>query len=548
MKKILLVISFIILIFIGTTLIVSFKIINGNNYLRKFNIISVNNVSTKFNIRFEKVKAASKYELIIYNQDDSIFYQKETNDNDLNITLNDIENNHEYKLVVYAYNDEGESIIVNNPYIFTYLEPTFSKNNEIVFNDGEDYYLLIDGNLSKKNYFIEIVKGNEIISKKIIKDNDYLIKKDIFTGKKGIFIINLYDQNILINTIKIYSNLSPITDIKINSPLNDELLTLEDINISYVGGENATSYALTIYKDKSLIKKVSINKNNVILSSAFFEKGEKYTIKVIGYYNDIDEYTKKDEVTFTIKNKDTLKPAYYLYSNGRITLKNPNEIGEIYYSINGENPMDNVLESKEPFKVSNNTVIKTIIKDDKKKYDFSKIVEYNINIRKKDNYKIYLFLDDNDKNRDILDNIKKYLKIELDAYNIDIIINDNNNIKSSINKAKTENIDLYLSLKSSESISHESNGFNIWINNYDSISYSLGNIFLNNLKDAYYESASKGLKYAYNSLEELNQNYPSLLINLGYLDNSKDSNFLCNNADKIGKVIAKTILEYFDLF
>ena len=94
MKKILLVISFIILIFIVTTLIVSLKIINGNEYLRQFNIISVNNVSTKFNIRFEKVKAAKEYEIIFYNQDDSIFYKEKTKNNDLNIVLNNLENSH----------------------------------------------------------------------------------------------------------------------------------------------------------------------------------------------------------------------------------------------------------------------------------------------------------------------------------------------------------------------------------------------------------------------------------------------------------------------
>ena len=554
MKKILLIISFIILIFIGTTIIVSFKIINGEEYLRQFNIISVNNISTKFNIRFEKVKAAKEYEIVIYNKDDSIFYKETTKNNDVIINLNEVENNKEYKIVIYAYNDKNEYTIVNNPYMFTYLEPTFNKNNEIIFKDNEDYNLLIDGDLSKKNYFIEIKRNNVIIKKEVIKDNEYLVKKDIFTGIEAIYTFTLYDQNMVVNSLNIYSNISPISNIKINSPLNDSILNYDNINIKFSGGNKATSYALVIYRDNSLIKRVNLNQNNVIISKEFFEKGKKYTIKVLAYYNDIDKYTKKDEITFTIKDKETLKPVYlsnnYLYSNEKVILNNPNVIGKIYYTINGDDPLDKGLEYKEPIIINKDTIIKTIIIDEDKKCDNSEELDYNVNVRKKDNYKVYLHIDYNDSNKKIMDSIKNYLNKELSINNVELITNNSNNVQNSINEAKDKKVDLYLNLKTSITSSHELYGFDIWINNYNSISYSLGNLLLNNLKNTYYEEANRGLKYDYNSLDELNQGniYPAILINLGYLDNSKDQNFLDKNNKEISKSIVKTIREYFDLF
>ena len=41
---------------------------------------------------------------------------------------------------------------VSNPYTFTYTEPTFSKDNNLVLTNNEDYTLKIDGDVSNKNY------------------------------------------------------------------------------------------------------------------------------------------------------------------------------------------------------------------------------------------------------------------------------------------------------------------------------------------------------------------------------------------------------------
>lgn len=553
MKRTLLIISFIILVFIGTTMTVSYRLINSEDYLKSFNIISVSNVSTKFNINFEKIKGAKDYEIVFYNEDDSILYKENTKSNNIIIDLNNIENNKRYQLMIYAYNDNGKYITVNNPYTFTYLEPTFNPKNTLTFTDNKDYELLIDGNLLKKNYYLEISFENKVIKKEIIKENTYTINKELFNGKKGIFDIKLYDQNTVISKFNIYNNMSPISNITIDSPKTNESLDYDDVNLTFTGGDNATSYSLVIFKGETLIKKTNINKNNVIISSSFFNKGENYTFKVYAYYNDIDSYTKSSEVSFKIKDKDTLKPAYisnnYLFNNGKITLNNPNDTGKIYYTINGDDPSINGLEYKEPFNINENAVIKTIVIDDNNTKNNSKINSFDINIAKKDKYKIYLNLNNNDLNKTLLNNIKDSLIEQLSKYSVEIIINESNNTNTNINEAKSKMVDLYLSLKTNTSSNHELNGYSIWINNDSSSSYSLGNLFNSNLKKAYYENASKGLKYTFDSLDELKNNIPySILINIGYIDNDTDLKYLTDNYKNISNGISKTIIEYFGLF
>ena len=348
--------------------------------------------------------------------------------------------------------------------------------------------------------------------------------------------------------------MSPIKDLKIINPKKDATLKYKDINLMFEGGENATKYSLVIYKGESLIKKTNINKNNIIISSEFFNKGEKYTLKVIAYYEDIDKYEKSDKVEFTINDKETLDSPYInqnpLYSNGKINLINPNDSGTIYYTIDGKDPSINGIEYHEPFNINTNAVIKAIVIDNNKLKDNSDISTYNVNIGNKEKYKVYLRLDSNNENTEVLNQIIKNMDDTFKKYNIELIKDDGSDVNTSIASAKYNNVDLYLALKTGNSSSHDLKGFEIWINDENSLSYSLGNLIKNNFSSIYYENANRGLKYAYNSLDELGYNNVSLsiLINLGYLDNKDDSKYLKENTLKVSESLTNSILKYFGLF
>ena len=165
MKKRIIGIIGILITFITATFIVSTIILNSDKILNSFSIINVDNKGYFFSLNFEKVKAASYYEVVIYNENNQQVFVNEYEDTNINLDLNMLQYDSEYRIVIYAYDKENNSKSVNNPYTFTYTEPTFSLESDLILNDEEDYELIIDGDLSSKDYKI------------LILDNDYVILK-----------------------------------------------------------------------------------------------------------------------------------------------------------------------------------------------------------------------------------------------------------------------------------------------------------------------------------------------------------------------------------
>ncbi|MDD2504715.1 MAG: hypothetical protein PHF21_00380, partial [Bacilli bacterium] len=157
MKRVILGIVFIILTFISVTFAVSAILLNSNKILNSFSIISVDNASNVYSVNFEKVKTAEYYDVLVYNEKNIPIYSKSIYKNNIQMTLDNIEYDSKYKIVIYAYNKLGDSIGVHNPYVFTYTEPTFDLNNSLVLKDNEDYKLQIKGKLNKKDYIIRIL-------------------------------------------------------------------------------------------------------------------------------------------------------------------------------------------------------------------------------------------------------------------------------------------------------------------------------------------------------------------------------------------------------
>lgn len=118
---------------------VSYIILHSDKILTSFSIVSVDNVSTKYKIRFERARAAKDYDIVIYNENNSVFYTMNTTKLVNEIDLPNITYDSKYKLVIYANGEHGDTMTVSNPYTFTYTEPTFSKDNNLVLTNNEDY-------------------------------------------------------------------------------------------------------------------------------------------------------------------------------------------------------------------------------------------------------------------------------------------------------------------------------------------------------------------------------------------------------------------------
>ena len=74
--------------------------------------------------------------------------------------------------------------------------------------------------------------------------------------------------------------MSPVGDVLITSPEEGKVLNYNDIIFKYEGAENADKVVLDIYNGNRLIKSKTLRSNRAVISSEFFEKSKKYTIKI----------------------------------------------------------------------------------------------------------------------------------------------------------------------------------------------------------------------------------------------------------------------------
>lgn len=549
------------------SLATSYSIVNSDDFLKSFKITNLTNVNTKYHLEYEKTTNATVYEVIIYDESSEIIFNEKTTENVVDFDLNNLRYDEKYKLVIYAYDKNGESISVKNPYEFTYTEPSFSKDNNLVLDNNEDYTLYIDGELIKdnKNYQIGLYDNNILIYKEEIKDNEYIIKQKYFNGLTQTLTAKLFDNDTEINSITLYSNTSPISDITIVSPQNDALLDYQDVPLTFTGGDNATEYILEIFKDDILIKEVSLNQNRAIISSEFFVKDNNYTFKIKAKYLDYESYSKEATVSFKMKEKETLLPVYinkdsnYVKENSYITLNNPNNKGTIYYTLDGTDPNETSLVYENPILIKENTTIKTIIKEDKS-YD-SPVSTYNLNIGNKTDYKVYLSPSNQDGNPGVksvgytneekeMNDLSNYIEKRLKDYNIKVYRNNpNGNINLWVADSRYYGADLHIAIHSNASTNHTSKGVETWINDQTSDTYSLANMIQSDLMNIYYdkENGNRGVKYSNGALGETRMPKFGILVEVAHHDYLEDAKWIMDNKELIGNTIADSILKYFGI-
>ena len=568
MKKVIVAITSILLTFILVTFTASIIILNSDKILSNFNIINIDNISTNFQVRFEKVKAAKYYDIVIYNSDNIQIYSKSVYNNSNEINLNMLEYKSEYRLVVYAYDKLGESLSVNNPYKFTYTEPTFSNDNDFILKNDEDYKLLIDGNLSKKNYKIVLYDNNYKLKEEKLTSNEYVIDKKYYEDLKQKLDIKIVDGLTTISKISLYNNISPVSDISITSPANGNILDYNDVILTYNGGDNATKYIVKIYNKDKLLKETTVKKNRCVVSSEMFKKAEKYKIEISALYKDYTDYTKTSSVEFEMNEKDTLKPVYintyhkFVKPGSYITLSNPNKDGTIFYTINGSDPSISGIKYDTPIYVRKNMTIKTVITEPKK--NNSIINEFEVNIGKKEKYSVYLSPSNQDGNYGIssvgytnekteMNDITNYIEKRLKANNVKVYRNSPyGNINLWTADSRYYGVDLHLAIHSNASINHNIFGIETWINEQSSKTYSLANLIQDSLINVYYtneEGSNRGVKYANGAMGEVHESFVpfGILLEIAHHDYEKDATWIMQNKELIANTITDTILKYFGI-
>lgn len=568
MKKIIGLIISIIIIFILSTIIISYFILNNGTFLTNFKFKNVSNVGLNYYIYFDKVPAAKNYDVIVYDSENIIIYKDNIKKNSTTIEFNKLNFNEAYKIVVIAFDKDGNKKSIKKPYTFLWNELTFSENNFVLMDNNNDYNVEFVGDYKLKNYKLNIFKDNVLEKTVNIDKENYTIKNSDFKDKACTYTLEIVEDSVVLSTLNIYNLKSPITDIFITSPANGDMMDYDDITVSFNGGNNATNYLLELYNKDTLVRRKEIKNNTVILSNKLFEKSSAYKLKITASYEDYINYSKTSEVNFTINPKETLKPVYTNYNpdlikNGtKIKLLSPDSDATIYYTLDGTDPNETSNKYEKEIEITNNMTIKAIAKNDKK--NDSEISKFNFKVGTKNNLKVYLSASNQSNNlgvsevgytnekkemNDLTDRIEKVLK----EYGVKTYRNEFGDINRWTADSTYLGVDLHLAIHSNASEEHTSYGIETWVQNGTSKMYSLAQNIQNNLFNIYYNKddalANRGVKYANGSLAEVNPSYTpvGILIEVAHHDYNDDAKWIMENKDKIARNIAETILKYYNI-
>lgn len=554
----------IVITFIIATSISVLLLLNSSKILRNFKIISVSNEIHEYTIKFERVKAAVKYRINIYDQNDIKIFDEITTNTTEKITLNDLEYDNTYSVMVYAIDKVGESRPAERPYTFKWNEPSFVYNSSILNN--EDLILDINGDLKLKKYTIEVIFNDEVKLNEDLNENTYTVSKSIYENNSGILKVNIKDKDKIIDTETFYNNMNPITDVTITSIENNSILKYNDVYLEMSGGDNSESTDIKIYENKKLIKTSNTLKKKVILSKNLFKTGLTYRIEVTPK---IGDYTKSASVSFQMSEKEQLKPVYisnnwtHVKRGTKITLASPDKNATIYYTVDGNNPESFGIPYKEPITINENTVLKAVSVEDNK---INSIVKtYNINVSDMRELRVYISPSNQSKNfgvkealytneRDEMNDLSNYIVERLERFGVKIKRNNSSgNINLWLKESNYFGANLHIAIHSNASVDHTSRGIETWIHNETSDTYSLANKIQEDLVSIYpdkdEEYADRGVKYANGALGEVNDNYLpfGILVEVAHHDYYEDALWIMQNKKLIGYNIADSILKYYQI-
>jgi len=561
------IIKFTIILFI--ILVTIFGITNIALYSGLFGILSpfnITNVSKKqdtvFAISFDKVKSASKYELIITDINNVKVYDDFVTNNNLEINFNNITENMVYDLNVIAYNKDGKTKESNNHYSFKYVkDPSVSADDIILSDEGALVYL--NGDISNKKYRLKITKNifndaNELTSTNVLLDEIYT--EDVYElasesdkSIHAIYTFELINNDVTVSKLNLYYKVNPLEEPTITSPTNESTIDYTDLKLSFKNIENAEKYEVTIYNNKNQsIFSTSVYTNELLLDKTLFNPNVLFYISVKAIKGD---YSLESKVKFTF-NGNSIKPVYI---NKNTTVKKGEKIelladdnASIYYTIDGSDPIINGILYTEPIEINDNTTIKAYSKINN---NVSLTNTFDIKTSDKNNLKVFLYSSNQVNNIGVepftnerfeMSEVSNVIEKELTKKGITVIRNNYLlDEASSIESAINNNCDLFLSIGSNSSYSHEKSGLSSYIYDYGT-SYGLSHLLIDNLYNIYNGEVSGEIKTTY-GLSSTTNKLLNVKLSLGYHDNEMDADWIMKNKEKIGENVASSVLAYFGL-
>jgi N-acetylmuramoyl-L-alanine amidase len=490
-----------------------------NPKLSNFKINSIEDVDGQLTVITEKSYNAIKYVTDVYDDNNNLITTSSSDNNRIPIELNNVNNGDNLKVNVTALNIKDKELDASNTLDYVVNDPTFDNNSSHIVTKDKIYGFDILGDINTLNYHIDILYQNNIIKTMDVSRNYvYLSYKEIssYNGRLTANLVN--DKNRIVSTFNFYVNPTIVSDVKITSPNSTSNIGLEDIILSYTGGDNATSTELNIINNDKVVKTLDIDNTakQIVIPSNTFTPNTTYTFEVVAKYNDYNELSKKASITINIGSQTQVNPVYINHYESKIKkgtqiiLKSNTEGSEILYTLDGSDPLKNGLIYDTPIVITNNLTLKTIAT--KNHMENSDLETYNFNISN-DPIVIYLSPSSQYDNYGVksagyttemewMNKVADVVETKLKAANAIVYRNDPNaegKMNTWLAESRRVKSDLHIAIHSNASHNHDANGMEDYVDDDESLAFSFANLLYNNLYSIYpYQSSTSnhGVKYA----------------------------------------------------
>ncbi len=534
--------------------------------LGSFEIKGVEDKGSSLNVEITPSHNATSYRTEIY-EEEQLIYETVSNNEHISLEGYIPEAEKSTRIVTTAINKNGEERKSQNEYLYENKQPAFQKNEKYFFLESDLQFPLID--YDGKTYDFELYyKENKLyetkVSQKIIT-----IPKDILIGYSGQMLAILKNENgRILSDYKFLLNTPVVGKIKIISPSKDYSTRWDDIMIKFEGGNNATKYAVSFYKENVFEKKVSVvpKDNKFLLPAHFFDQNTDYTLVLEAMYEDYVESKELASINVHITAKETTSGVYvshnpsFLKKGSIVSLNTETKDATIFYTIDGSDPKEKGIVYEKPFVINEDQNISTYAIS-KNRYD-SVVSNYSFHIAEKTPV-IYLSPSNQDGNygayntgfttemammNKIADVVENTLKEK------GFIVYRNRpygNINSWISESRYVQADFHFAIHSNASRTGLARGPEIYVDKENSLAFSVATNIYENLWKIYEGNQTKeyhrGVKFAQGSLGEANDDFLpcSSLIEVAFHDEENDARWIANHIEEIGKNLAESIIKYY---
>ena len=543
-----------------------------NPKLGEFKINSLEDVDGHLTVITEKSYNAVKYVTDVYDSNDNLITTSSSDNNRIPISLDNVNNGDNLKVNVTALNIKDKELDASNTLNYVVADPTFDNTSSHIVTKDKIYGFDILGDINNNAYHIDILYQNNVIKTMPVDSNYVYLNYSEISSYNGRLTANLVnDKNRIVSTFNFYVNPTLVSDVKITSPNTTSNIGLEDIILSYTGGENATSTELNILNNNKIIKTLDVDNlsKQIVIPAKTFTANTTYTFEVIAKYNDYKELSKKASITINIGDQTQVSPVYINHYEAKIKkgtqiiLKNNTEGSEILYTLDGSDPLKNGIKYDDPIVISKNLTLKTIAI--KNHMENSDLETYNFNISS-DPIVIYLSPSSQSDNYGVasagyttemewMNKVGDVVETKLKEANA-IVYRNNPYVEGKMTvwlaESRKVKSDLHIAIHSNASHNHDANGMEDYVDDDESLAYSFANLLYNNLYSIYpYQSSDSnhGVKYARGALGEVNRENISrgVLIETAFHDNYNDAKWIVDNYEEIGENIANTIIDFYQI-